>query len=175
MNQSAQRVIFGFVTVQNCFHFLPVRELDFSPGGEGDQQGHEISSHLFLRLHQVLFEVTNVSERESVPGLAAAVNLLAGFVVFMQEPQSDVGRTFDAFADAVASTKGADGIKTFQARNPADQSGGDKRHMLRPSDVLQVSRESSWLREYRARWNRPPAEAGWEAGPAGSSEQNCRV
>ena len=38
MNQSAQRVICGFVTVQNCFHFLPVSELDFSPSGKRDQQ-----------------------------------------------------------------------------------------------------------------------------------------
>ena len=123
MNQSAKRVICVFMTVQNGFHFLPVRELDFNPGRESDQQGHEISCYLFLRLHQLLFEVTYVSERESVPGLATAVNLPARFVVLLQEPQSDVGGTFDAFTDAVASAKGADGIETFQREarriNPA--------------------------------------------------------
>ena len=73
-----------------------------------------MSSHLFLRGHQVLFEVTNVRERDSVFGLAAAVNLPARLVVFMQESQSGVGGSFDAFAFAVASAKGADWIKTFQ-------------------------------------------------------------
>ena len=62
----------------------------------------------------MLFEITNVVERKTVFGLSSAVNRLAKIVIFMEEPQTDGGSAFGAFAKPVTLPVTTDGIKTLQ-------------------------------------------------------------
>ena len=127
LNQFAQRVIGLLMASKNCLDFCSVGKLEFAPGSKRDQLCHQISRHLRLRFHQVLFEVANVSELESILGLSRAIDWSAEGVVFRKQPQSRGARAFDVFALTVLLTIIANWVKALQSKtgwiNPAVANG----------------------------------------------------
>ena len=114
VDETPQRVAVVLSGKKDAFDLFAISELDFSTCRKRNQQRHQVTRDLLLGSQQMFLEVPNASELDATLGHTRCVDGQSQFVVLVQESQSDDGSSFDAFAVAVASAKGADWIKTLQ-------------------------------------------------------------